>query len=209
MAFTRFASTPSDGLKNTSSFATTPSSETAARKQIQDIVDQMNACGNALEAELEASTAAAEIGCILGGIASNLQALIALVEASGIGSIPLDDTITDAQMATDCKIGTLTAGETIVTKIATLIALTITKTAIFNNINTQLSGLITPSKIEHFAFGSLPSGYLLANGQAVSRSTYSALFSAIGTTYGTGDGSTTFNVPDLTATSTMQVCIKT
>ena len=33
--------------------------------------------------------------------------------------------------------------------------------------------------------------------QAVSRSTYSALFSAIGTTYGTGDGSSTFNLPDL------------
>lgn len=40
-------------------------------------------------------------------------------------------------------------------------------------------------------------GYLLANGQAVSRSTYATLFSLIGTTYGAGDGSTTFNVPDL------------
>jgi len=42
-----------------------------------------------------------------------------------------------------------------------------------------------------------PSGWLLANGNAVSRTTYSALFTAIGTTYGTGDGSTTFNLPDL------------
>ena len=41
-----------------------------------------------------------------------------------------------------------------------------------------------------------PSGYLLANGSAVSRTTYSALFSAIGTTWGIGDGSTTFNLPD-------------
>ena len=39
-------------------------------------------------------------------------------------------------------------------------------------------------------------GYLLCNGQAVSRTTYSALFSAIGTNFGAGDGSTTFNVPD-------------
>ena len=39
--------------------------------------------------------------------------------------------------------------------------------------------------------------YLLCNGQAVSRSTYSALFTAISTTYGTGDGSSTFNVPDM------------
>ena len=42
-----------------------------------------------------------------------------------------------------------------------------------------------------------PTGYLKANGAAVSRTTYSDLFSAIGTTYGSGDGSTTFNLPDL------------
>lgn len=44
---------------------------------------------------------------------------------------------------------------------------------------------------------SAPSGFLLCHGQAVSRSTYSALFAAIGTAGGSGDGSTTFNVPDL------------
>lgn len=43
----------------------------------------------------------------------------------------------------------------------------------------------------------LPTGYLLCDGAAVSRSTYSALFSVIGTTYGAGDGSNTFNVPNL------------
>lgn len=48
-----------------------------------------------------------------------------------------------------------------------------------------------------FAGTSAPSGYLTCDGSAVSRSTYSALFSAIGTTWGAGDGSTTFNLPDL------------
>ena len=43
----------------------------------------------------------------------------------------------------------------------------------------------------------VPAGWLVANGQAVSRTTYSELFALIGTTYGTGDGSTTFNLPDL------------
>jgi hypothetical protein len=43
---------------------------------------------------------------------------------------------------------------------------------------------------------SAPTGYLLCNGAAVSRSTYSALFAVLGTTYGSGDGSTTFNLPD-------------
>jgi microcystin-dependent protein len=48
-----------------------------------------------------------------------------------------------------------------------------------------------------FAMNSAPAGWLACNGAAVSRSTYSALFSAVSTTYGTGDGSTTFNLPDL------------
>jgi microcystin-dependent protein len=43
-----------------------------------------------------------------------------------------------------------------------------------------------------------PSGFLECDGTAVSRSTYAALFAVIGTTYGIGDGSTTFNVPNLT-----------
>jgi microcystin-dependent protein len=42
-----------------------------------------------------------------------------------------------------------------------------------------------------------PNDYLFCNGAAVSRSTYSNLFTAIGTDYGVGDGSTTFNIPDL------------
>lgn len=52
---------------------------------------------------------------------------------------------------------------------------------------------------EIHAFGGsvVPSGYLLCNGQAVSRTEYSELFAVIGTAYGKGDNSTTFNVPDL------------
>lgn len=44
---------------------------------------------------------------------------------------------------------------------------------------------------------SAPSGWLICDGSAISRSTYSALFAIIGVTYGSGDGSTTFNIPDL------------
>lgn len=46
--------------------------------------------------------------------------------------------------------------------------------------------------------GTAPSGYLLCTGGAVSRTTYAALFAVIGTTFGAGDGSTTFNVPNYT-----------
>ena len=47
------------------------------------------------------------------------------------------------------------------------------------------------------ALTAAPTGWLLCQGQAVSRTTYSVLFNAISTTYGIGDGSTTFNLPDL------------
>ena len=51
--------------------------------------------------------------------------------------------------------------------------------------------------VAYFARTTAPTGWLKANGAAVSRTTYAALFSAIGTTFGAGDGSTTFNLPDL------------
>lgn len=54
-----------------------------------------------------------------------------------------------------------------------------------------------PGLIEPFAGSTVPAGYLLCDGAAVSRTTYATLFAVIGTTFGAGDGSTTFNVPDL------------
>lgn len=48
-----------------------------------------------------------------------------------------------------------------------------------------------------FAGSTAPSGWALCYGQAVSRATYATLFALIGTTFGAGDGSTTFNLPDL------------
>jgi len=61
---------------------------------------------------------------------------------------------------------------------------------------TTLAG-IPAGAIAHFAMNAAPTGWLKANGAAVSRSTYATLFTAIGTTFGAGDGSTTFNVPEL------------
>lgn len=58
------------------------------------------------------------------------------------------------------------------------------------------SGGIPSGSVTEFAGSSVPSGWLFCDGSAVSRSTYSGLFTAIGTTYGAGDGSTTFNLPD-------------
>lgn len=57
-------------------------------------------------------------------------------------------------------------------------------------------GSVPTGFVGHFNGSSAPDGWLKRNGAAVSRVTYSALFAVIGTTYGSGDGSTTFNLPD-------------
>ena len=61
---------------------------------------------------------------------------------------------------------------------------------------TGIEGIPTAT-IVPWSSASVPSGFLECNGAAVSRSTYSALFAIVGTTYGAGDGATTFNLPDL------------
>lgn len=58
----------------------------------------------------------------------------------------------------------------------------------------QQAGLI--GEIKMWGTGTAPTGYLLCNGSAVSRTTYADLFAVYGTTFGSGDGSTTFNLPD-------------
>lgn len=66
-------------------------------------------------------------------------------------------------------------------------------------LNSQLakSGGVPPGTLIHYAGRTVPSGWLIANGANVSRKDYAALFAAIGTTYGAGDGSTTFGLPNL------------
>lgn len=71
----------------------------------------------------------------------------------------------------------------------------------FSSLKTNLEAIfnrISPSGlIQTFAGSSAPSGWILCDGRSISRSTYSDLFAAIGTSYGAGDGSSTFTVPNL------------
>lgn len=69
-----------------------------------------------------------------------------------------------------------------------------TLAAVLASLGVQLS---PPGAVLAFARATAPTGWLKANGAAVSRTTYNALFTAIGTAFGAGDGSTTFNLPDL------------
>jgi len=71
----------------------------------------------------------------------------------------------------------------------------------------QLSAAVSSSTnylpagaVQYFAMNAVPTGWLEANGSAISRTTYANLFSTIGVTYGAGNGTTTFNLPDLRGT---------
>lgn len=56
---------------------------------------------------------------------------------------------------------------------------------------------LPPGAVQLFAMATPPTGWLSCDGSAVSRTTHARLFAALGTNYGAGDGSTTFNLPDL------------
>ena len=62
---------------------------------------------------------------------------------------------------------------------------------------TNLTGAMPTGAIIPYAVTAAPTGFVLCNGAALSRSTYSTLFAVVSSLYGDGDGSSTFNVPDL------------
>ena len=76
----------------------------------------------------------------------------------------------------------------------------VTATA-FHGSGASLTGIVAlpAGMIAPFAMTTPPTGWLECNGAAISRSTYATLFAAIGTVHGAGDGSSTFNLPDLRA----------
>jgi microcystin-dependent protein/outer membrane murein-binding lipoprotein Lpp len=66
------------------------------------------------------------------------------------------------------------------------------------DLQTEVASIVLPSgMITPYGGVTAPSGWLLCDGSAVNRETYADLFTAIGTAFGSGDGSTTFNVPDM------------
>lgn len=65
------------------------------------------------------------------------------------------------------------------------------------NVTASPGTMVPTGMVLPFAGTSVPAGYLECDGSAVSRTTYSALFAVIGTTWGVGDGSTTFNIPNM------------
>lgn len=166
-----------------------------------------------LISELEAQGASSKLGAVVGGAGSNIQAFIDAVEAAGTGTLPPSGSVTNVMMATDVKIGSLASLTTtekssvqgaineLDGEIGNLSSLNTTAKntliAAINEVLSDVGALIPAGEVKYFAMNTAPTGYLKADGSAVSRVTYSNLFTAIGTTFGVGDGSTTFNLPDL------------
>lgn len=63
----------------------------------------------------------------------------------------------------------------------------------------ELSSVMKTGFVVPYGGSTSPSGWLICDGSAISRTTYSDLFNVIGTTYGAGDGSTTFNIPNISS----------
>jgi microcystin-dependent protein len=144
---------------------------------------------------------AAKQNTIIGGAStittSNLTASRTLV-SDGSGKVSVS-TVTSTELG---HLGGVTSAlQTQLNAKAALVSPTFTGTPVLPTAtivgSTTLASFGIPAgAVMSFAMNSAPTGWLAADGSAVSRTTYATLFAAIGTTYGSGDG-TTFNLPDL------------
>ena len=111
------------------------------------------------------------------------------------GTLPIariaDGAVTNAKLASGIDASKLTTGTLPIARIADG-AVTLAKL-----VAAVQQALVPAGAVQAFAMNSAPTGWLAADGSDVSRVTYADLFTAIGTTYGAGDGSTTFALPNL------------
>jgi microcystin-dependent protein len=124
-----------------------------------------------------------------------VSGITTLGSSNGIGTVTIGTGVTALLVDGNARItGILSIGQGTIT---------------LNGSNNTISGVssisdatgsylsIPPGTVISVASSTAPAGYLKANGAAISRSTYFTLFAGIGTVHGAGDGSTTFNIPDL------------
>ena len=110
-----------------------------------------------------------------------------------VGRTALDQVLQDVKGYVDSHNGVLT-----IQKNGTDIGTFSANQATNETINIEVPDALPIGSYIQFAGSQAPTGFLVCNGGEISRTTYSELFAVIGTTYGSGDGSTTFNLPNLT-----------
>ena len=150
--------------------------------------------------------------CAPSGINNSLREMAAMLKKQEVGTDPMTSPVLttadinggtyDGGAINSTTIGASTASTGAFTTLSASGAVTLGGTEVTASaaeINVLTGGISTPPTAAIHMYGgtSAPTGWLLCNGAAVSRSTYSALFAVVGTTYGAGNGSSTFNLPDL------------
>lgn len=110
----------------------------------------------------------------------------------GSQSAAISATVLSASTAQAGKVQLATSAEAIA---AANSSKAVTPAGLATYLNTSKMGVV--GQVAFFAMNAVPAGWLKCNGSALSRITYADLYAAIGTLYGAGDGSNTFNIPDL------------
>ena len=176
-----------------SGIVTTDTQTFAGAKTFSTIVSTNNTLTNATITNLTlGATAITATGTQLNYVAGVTSAIQTQLD----GKQPLDADLTALAGVGTTGILVRTGAGTVATRaIAAGAGVTITDGTGVGGNPTIAAGY--PGQVAFFAMSTPPTGWLKANGAAVSRTTYANLFAVVGTTYGAGDGSTTFNVPDL------------
>jgi microcystin-dependent protein len=119
--------------------------------------------------------------------------------AADVGSVSTAKSYTDTQLASlvNSAPSTLDTLKELATALGNDANFSTTVSSPIGSLQTQLNVLVPPGVITAYLGATAPTGWLLCDGNIVSRSTYSALFAVISTTYGVGNGSTTFGLPNL------------
>jgi len=158
--------------------------------------------------EVHAGSVAAGSVSATGAVSAGSVTTTGAVSAAGITTrqnstaYAVDDVAFSASLPGKMMLVCTTAGTTAATEPdfsgATIGGTVTDGTAVWTYHKLVQEGNPTGAIISYAGNGALPEGYLLCDGSALSRATYAELFAVIGTDYGDGDGSTTFNLPDFT-----------
>jgi microcystin-dependent protein len=159
------------------------SGQTVTAALMNTLVDDATINDNAIDADKLAANAVTNAK--VSGSAAIAHSKLANLGAAGELLVGNDDKVlTSVALSGDVTVDS--AGE------VTIGAGKVTQAMLNSDVLFMPAGAIT-----QYGGASSPTGWLLCDGSAVSRTTYADLFTAISTTYGVGDGATTFNVPDL------------